>query len=105
MHRWLDLGFGIGLRPPSLESSLLLDRGEKQEESHSSAVHSSGHIPLTTQRAHFEGDILCAVWQAEQAKKIYCGCVSIQDHSGRCPWLYWQSALIYCSWEMPSGRI
>lgn len=79
--------------------------GGWQEESHSSAVHSSGHIPLTTQRAHFEGDILCAVWQAEQAREIYCGCVSIQERSGRCPRPYWQGAQIYCSWETPSGRL
>lgn len=50
-------------------------RQGKQEKSHSAAVHSSGHIHLTTQRAHFEGDILCVLWQAAQAEKIYCVCV------------------------------
>lgn len=53
---------------------------EKQEKSHSAAVHSSGHIHLTTQRAHFQAEILCVVWQTVQAKKkektkIYCACV------------------------------
>lgn len=76
MHRWLDLGFGIGLRPPSFESSLLLDMGEKQEESHSSAVHSSGHIPLTTQRAHFEGrHFMCCVAGGAGQKDLLWLCV------------------------------
>lgn len=56
-------------------------RQGKQEKSHSAAVYSSGHIHLTTQRAHFEGDILCVVWQAVQAKKIYC----VRVYSG----LFW----------------
>lgn len=60
---------------PALISVQSAFRQGKQEKSHSAVVHSSGHIHLTTQRAHFEGDILCVVWQAAQAKKIYCVCV------------------------------
>lgn len=52
-------------------------RRRKQEKSHSAAAHSSGHIHLTTQRAHFEGDILCVVWQAAHAgeKDLLCLCL------------------------------
>lgn len=79
-------------------------RQGKQEKSHSAAVHSSGHIHLTTQRAHFEGDILCVVWQAAaQAQKdllrlcLFRGVLDdVHALTGRGPG-------IYCSWEILSG--
>lgn len=76
-------------------------RQGKQEKSHSAAVHSSGRIHLTTQRAHFEGDILCVVWQAAQATKIYCVCV----YSRRFGWWtcsYWQRLRMLEIWSCDS---
>lgn len=67
---WFVLG--LAFFGPALILVQSAFRQGKQEKSHGAAVHSSGHIHLTTQRAHFEGDILCVVWHAAQAKKIYC---------------------------------
>lgn len=67
LNSWLGIFWGL----PSFLVQAAFRQG-KQEKSHGAAVHSSGHIPLTTQRAHFKGDILCDVWQAAQAKTIDC---------------------------------